>query len=139
MTYEQIKNWARDNKQKFVLAACFALVFIVGFGTGRFNEENENKLDGFCNNYTMNAVNKPENKDNGKTQEPITSVATQTVAPQILGQGIQSDCPVKGNISSKGSKIYHVQGGAFYNITKPEQCFQTEAEAQAAGFKRSSR
>ncbi len=49
-----------------------------------------------------------------------------------------SDCPIKGNISSK-SKIYHIQGGSFYERTTPEMCFSTEAEAQAAGFTKSSR
>lgn len=48
------------------------------------------------------------------------------------------NCPVKGNVSGK-NKIYHVQGGAFYERTQEELCFQTEAEATAAGFVKSSR
>lgn len=51
---------------------------------------------------------------------------------------------IKGNINSSGEKIYHVPGGAFYNRTiiepeKGERYFNTEAEARAAGFRRSSR
>lgn len=51
-----------------------------------------------------------------------------------------NDCngKIKGNISSSG-KIYHMPGGSFYSRTNPEICFNTEAEAQAAGFRKSSR
>lgn len=48
------------------------------------------------------------------------------------------NCPIKGNVSGK-NKIYHVQGGAFYDRTQEEMCFQNEAEAAAAGFVKSSR
>ena len=41
-------------------------------------------------------------------------------------------CNIKGNISSSGEKIYHVPGGDFYNVTKPEQIFCSKAQAQAA-------
>lgn len=51
---------------------------------------------------------------------------------------------IKGNISSSGEKIYHVPGGAFYDKTvideaKGERWFCTEAEAVAAGWRRSLR
>lgn len=51
-----------------------------------------------------------------------------------------SDCAgkIKGNIGSSG-KIYHLPGGSFYERTNAELCFDTEAQAQAAGFRRSSR
>jgi hypothetical protein len=53
-------------------------------------------------------------------------------------------CAIKGNVNSSGERIYHVPGGAFYNRTdiNPEEgdrWFCTEAEAQAAGFRRSQR
>jgi endonuclease YncB( thermonuclease family) len=51
-------------------------------------------------------------------------------------------CVIKGNISSKGERIYHVPGGLYYNVTvidtsKGERWFCTEAEAVAAGWRRS--
>jgi len=51
---------------------------------------------------------------------------------------------IKGNLSSAGEKIYHVPGGAFYDDTqideaKGERWFCTEAEAVAAGWRKSSR
>ncbi|NRS47354.1 thermonuclease family protein [Brevibacillus sp. HB2.2] len=42
---------------------------------------------------------------------------------------------IKGNINSKGEKIYHVPGSASYEQTNAETWFATEAEAQQAGFR----
>ncbi|EIV99899.1 putative hydrolase (metallo-beta-lactamase superfamily) [Thermoanaerobacter siderophilus SR4] len=42
---------------------------------------------------------------------------------------------IKGNINSKGEKIYHIPGDPWYDRTKAEAWFKTEAEAQAAGFR----
>ncbi len=50
------------------------------------------------------------------------------------------DCPIKGKISSKGERIYHVPGGQYYARTridaaKGERWFCSEEEAQAAGWR----
>jgi outer membrane biosynthesis protein TonB len=59
-----------------------------------------------------------------RTPRPILA---SDAAPCALGQ-------VKGN---RSSKIYHVPGGGSYSQTKANvQCFDTEAQAQAAGFRR---
>lgn len=50
------------------------------------------------------------------------------------GQGL-----IKGNINSKGEKIYHMPGGASYDATKPEVWFKTEQEAIDAGFRKAKR
>jgi competence protein ComEC len=42
---------------------------------------------------------------------------------------------IKGNINSKGEKIYHLPGGAYYDNTIPEKWFKTELEAQEDGFR----
>lgn len=44
---------------------------------------------------------------------------------------------IKGNINSKGEKIYHVPDGRYYEQTKAEEMFCTEDDAIAAGFRRS--
>ena len=64
----------------------------------------------------------------------VAGIQTETVPAS------DNDCngKIKGNISSSG-KIYHMPGGAFYARTNPEMCFATEAEASAAGFRKSSR
>ena len=55
-----------------------------------------------------------------------------------------SSCSIKGNISSRGERIYHVPGGAYYGRTKispakGERFFCSEAEAEAAGWRVSQR
>lgn len=56
------------------------------------------------------------------------------------GAGCAPGKPVKGNLTtSSGERIYHVPGGAFYDRTIPEECFATEADARAAGYRRSQR
>ena len=50
-------------------------------------------------------------------------------------------CDIKGNINSKGDKIYHVPGGEYYAATKidvgsDERWFCDEAEATAAGWRK---
>ena len=54
------------------------------------------------------------------------------------------DCRIKGNISRKGTRIYHVPGGVWYAKTridtaKGERWFCTEAKARAAGWRRAKR
>jgi endonuclease YncB( thermonuclease family) len=56
---------------------------------------------------------------------------------------IPGDCVIKGNISSKGARIYHVPGGRWYDRTKNDEAkgerfFCSEEEATAAGWRRSS-
>ena len=53
-------------------------------------------------------------------------------------------CPIKGNIGKRGTRIYHVPGGAYYSRTrinkaKSERWFCSEDEARAAGWRRSKR
>ena len=53
-------------------------------------------------------------------------------------------CKIKGNIGQSGTRIYHVPGGAYYGRTKiskgkGERWFCSEAEARAAGWRRSTR
>ncbi|WP_196237798.1 thermonuclease family protein [Calidifontibacillus erzurumensis] len=45
------------------------------------------------------------------------------------------DCLIKGNINSKGEKIYHTIDSPSYEQTKAERWFCTEEEAKAAGFR----
>ena len=55
-----------------------------------------------------------------------------------------SECRIKGNISRKGARIYHVPGGQYYARTRiepkrGERWFCHEAEARSAGWRRSRR
>jgi hypothetical protein len=53
------------------------------------------------------------------------------------------DCVIKGNMSRSGECIYHMPGGLFYSrlqmTAKGKRWFCTEAEAQAAGCRKSLR
>lgn len=75
-----------------------------------------------------------------KAQTPSTTATNTSQSPlekmyiDSSGRGL-----IKGNINSKGEKIYHLPGGAYYDRTNPEVWFKTESEAQAAGFRASMR
>ncbi|MGD9538790.1 MAG: thermonuclease family protein [Alphaproteobacteria bacterium] len=54
------------------------------------------------------------------------------------------DCDIKGNVSKRGERIYHVPGGAYYDRTvisasKGERWFCSEREARDAGWRPSMR
>ncbi|SDF53248.1 thermonuclease family protein [Sulfitobacter delicatus] len=56
----------------------------------------------------------------------------------------EGSCQIKGNISAKGTKIYHLPGQDFYSRTrintgKGERWFCSEAEARGAGWRRARR
>ncbi|CAN7649143.1 thermonuclease family protein [Mesorhizobium sp. LjNodule214] len=73
-----------------------------------------------------------------------TDDAQPTTAPLLaLGNG-NSGCNIKGNISADGERIYHVPGQKYYGVTKiteakGERWFCSEAQALAAGWRRSKR
>lgn len=45
-------------------------------------------------------------------------------------------CAIKGNRNRRGQWIYHLPGMPYYDQTRPEEIFCTEAEARAAGYRR---
>jgi micrococcal nuclease len=51
----------------------------------------------------------------------------------------KTGCEIKGNINSKGDKIYHMPEQQYYGITNPEEWFCSEQEAATAGFRASQR
>lgn len=124
-----------DHKRELWLVAAFVVVFFAGVGTGKGTADKRPRAGANMLNYTTPTPSRtPEPTP---TREAVTTMPTPQ--PTTAGAATTAaDCIVKGNISSTG-KIYHVQGGSFYARVKPEQCFSTEAEAQAAGFRKSSR
>ena len=131
MNYEEIKTWYKGHDDKIVIGVCFILIFLVGFGTGRYVKDNaKTQTQSYS---TTNSAKKPFFQ---ATNQAVTPVKAAVNGTSTTASG---PCAVKGNISSTGKKIYHVLGGAFYNTVKPEQCFNTEDEALAAGFVKSSR
>jgi endonuclease YncB( thermonuclease family) len=52
-------------------------------------------------------------------------------------QTTSSSCLIKGNRNRRGEWIYHLPGKPYYNETRAEQVFCSEADAIAAGYRRS--
>lgn len=68
--------------------------------------------------------------------------ATRSAASTATGgriEPVDGTCPashpIKGNKSSMGALIYHTPASASYDRTRPEACFATEADAEAAGYR----
>ncbi len=69
----------------------------------------------------------------GTADQPFTCIGGCAVPPD-------PSCAIKGNVNSKGEKIYHTPGSRYYDRTdiKPEEgdrWFCTEQEARDAGFR----
>jgi endonuclease YncB( thermonuclease family) len=47
-----------------------------------------------------------------------------------------ANCNIKGNRNRRGQWIYHVPGMPYYEQTRPEEIFCSEADARAAGYRR---
>ena len=125
ISYEEIKTWLqdKDNKQKLVYGACFVLVFIMGFGAGRFDGQNQKNIK------QVNYTTKP-------AAVQTAGQGTAAAQPEVKGTSTPASCLIKGN---SASLIYHVPGGYYYAKLKNPRCFGSEAEAKAAGYRKSSR
>lgn len=104
-----------------------------------------NDADGF---ETLKAGIAQSPSDAGKNASPSPDADAKTDADDGAEEADASQdaalasCPnpqIKGNINSKGDKIYHVPGSAQYDRTDPEAMFCTEDEAAAAGFRKAGK
>ena len=69
--------------------------------------------------------------------------AHRSVRKKAAGESA-AGCRIKGNISKKGARIYHVPGQKFYAATRistraGERWFCSESDARAAGWRRAKR
>ncbi|WP_168188726.1 hypothetical protein [Thermoflavimicrobium daqui] len=107
------------------------------------NKEDEKKKQAEEKERKEEEQKKKETEDK-KSENSSDHKKPSSTKPQNNTQSSDSDnkqssgCRIKGNIGSNG-KIYHVPGGKYYARTKAEECFDTEAEARAAGFRPSKR
>jgi len=62
--------------------------------------------------------------------------AARSAIPAPRAYRSEHGCAIKGNRNRKGQWIYHLPGMPYYDATRPEEIFCTEAEAQAAGYRR---
>lgn len=76
--------------------------------------------------------------DDGTGSTPAADNSSST------GSSRQSGCVIKGNISSRGERIFHVSGQQYYSrtvidVADGERWFCSEAEAIAAGWRAAKR
>lgn len=89
-----------------------------------------------CGESRSTVVVPAKGKEGAGDGTPVPVVGTPT--GQSVPPVSEWDCPVRAPIKGNAdSMIYHVPDGAYYDITKPEECFSTEADAVAAGYRRS--
>ena len=145
MNYENFKKFVADHRTQLTTLLACAVMFIVGFGTGRALDRPNANIVPPPADYSAKVNVKPdaegESVSKPATKASPTPSATETPvsAPEANNKPVPGQpCVVKGNVSGS-SKIYHVKGGASYEKTTPEACFDTEAEAQAAGFRKAKR
>lgn len=81
-------------------------------------------------------------KASGNTDEELAEATSNEPTPattEMRTEPVDGVCPashpIKGNRGSMGAMIYHVPGGRNYERTKPEACFATIEEAEAAGYR----
>jgi micrococcal nuclease len=67
--------------------------------------------------------------------KPAPKPAVKPKQPAASTPAPKGECNIKGNQSG----IYHVPGGQYYDITNAEEMFCSEAEAVAAGYRKSKR
>jgi len=63
---------------------------------------------------------------------PLRQAAPKALVPDPYKGG----CKIKGNRNRKGQWIYHLPGMPYYEATRPEEIFCTEAQARTAGYRR---
>lgn len=115
------KSFLKNNQQAIAISVGFLLVASISFGLGNIS----------AYKYSIPEIRVEEVFSPSNNTQKVGSVQSANV----------DNCAglIKGNINSKGKKVYHVPDGSFYDQTNPEQCFETEDEAKKAGFVKSSR
>lgn len=76
-------------------------------------------------------VNQQTNSEPNRQSQTVHQPARSARRFERNGQ-----CLIKGNHSRRGEWIYHLPGMPYYDATRAEAFFCTEAEAQAAGYRR---
>ena len=89
---------------------------------------------------TLNKTSAQVGPIKGTTSSSSSKTKSSSNKLKATGRNCPNSHPIKGNRPTDGSDWkYHVRGGAFYNVTVPEECFKTTAAARAAGYRASKR
>jgi hypothetical protein len=76
-------------------------------------------------------------QDYRAAQRETAAPSPRAQRTRVTAQTPSSACLIKGNHSRRGEWIYHLPSMPYYEQTRAEEVFCTEAEAQAAGYRRS--
>lgn len=129
---EYIKKFFKIHQYAIVLTIGYLLVACLSFGLGRFTAPK------YLRQVTPLVGSKqsppPPNYNPNEPAVQSASTTTKTVP------GTPGGLNCAGKIKGSSSLIYHMPGGSFYNkTTHPIRCFDTEAQARAAGFRKSAK
>ena len=140
------KNLERMNRFYYYLATAIVIFFIgIVFLVAHILITSSSKTE---ETEAPTAVPEEVQPAGVKNMAPPTAVPEPTIDPKLLirysdkentANGIEEHCLIKGNINSKGEKIYHVPGSSSYASTKidtkaGERWFCTEYDALRAGW-----
>ena len=78
----------------------------------------------------------PENWRLQQEPAPRASAPARLMQPVAPRAAQNQGCVIKGNRNRKGQWIYHLPGFPYYDATRAEEMFCSEADAQAAGYRR---
>ena len=77
-------------------------------------------------------AHEPRDEQRQTRQSFVSTRGRQSAA----GSASVGGCLIKGNRNRKGQWIYHLPGMPYYDVTRAEEMFCSEAQAQAAGYRR---
>lgn len=140
--YAEVSTYPPDVKYKEYFTKYNAAARNENKGLWSINHNGTTKGDSPSSGTSVNSSDTENPK--GTTNSNNISTNTGSTANKSSMQSSSSpNSPshglIKGNINSNGEKIYHVPGGQFYDKTNAEEWFNTEQEAQAAGYRKSKR
>jgi endonuclease YncB( thermonuclease family) len=95
-----------------------------------------NKRGIWSSKFTMPSDYRHASEPTASTGSPATKRSSPRAVSNDWQARASSNCAIKGNRNRKGQWIYHLPGMPYYDQTRPEEIFCTEAEAQAAGYRR---
>lgn len=90
-----------------------------------------NRLGIWSSTFTM-----PSDFRQAKLPTEARALAQPRGAPTRAAPSWSGGCVIKGNRNRRGEWIYHLPGMPYYDQTRAEEIFCTEAEARAAGYRR---
>ena len=128
------KALIKTHQLKIALTAGYLLVATLAFGLGRMTVHSQPLPE----IRVEQSAASPDNYNPIKSGIQSNTQANSSTTAKSAGTQTVGDCT--GRIKGSSSHIYHLPGGAFYEkTTHPIACFDTEAAAQVAGFRKSSR